>query len=84
VTHIFLYGDVGTSLFMQRSPVVSYRANMGLLRAMRQFVQGKPNSELWKKACGLEVRTVERLVDLFVASAKGSRHPEPKMAVSLA
>jgi AcrR family transcriptional regulator len=66
-----------------RSLVVSYRANAGLMRAMRQFVRTRRDTEFWKKACRLEVRSYERLVDLFLANAKSMRHPEPKMAVSL-
>jgi hypothetical protein len=65
------------------SLVVSYRANAGLMRAMRQFVRTRKDTEFWKKACRLEVRSYERLVDLFLANAKNIRHPEPKMAVSL-
>jgi AcrR family transcriptional regulator len=65
------------------SLVVSYRANAGLLRAMRQFVRGKANTDFWKKVSRLEIRTYEHLVELFLASAKDIRHPEPKMAVSL-
>jgi AcrR family transcriptional regulator len=65
------------------SLVVSYRANAGLMRAMRQFVRTRRDTEFWKKACRLEVRSYERLVDLFLANAKSIRHPEPKVAVSL-
>lgn len=65
------------------SLVVSYRANAGMMRAMRQFVRTRRDTEFWKKACRLEVRSYERLVDLFLANAKNIRHPEPKMAVSL-
>jgi AcrR family transcriptional regulator len=65
------------------SLVVSYRANAGLMRAMRQFVQSRVDTEFWKKACKLEIRSYERLVALFLANAKEIRHPEPKMAVSL-
>jgi hypothetical protein len=68
---------------MVHSLVVSYRANAGLMRAMRQFVRGRVDTEFWKKACRLEVRSSERLISLFLASAKDIQHPEPKMAVSL-
>lgn len=68
---------------MVHSLVVSYRANAGLMRAMRQFVWARLDTEFWKKACRLEVRSYERLVELFLASAKDIPHPEPKMAVSL-
>jgi AcrR family transcriptional regulator len=65
------------------SLVVSYRANAGLMRAMRQFVRTRRDTEFWKKACRLEVRSYERLVDMFLINAKNIRHPDPKMAVSL-
>jgi AcrR family transcriptional regulator len=65
------------------SLVVSYRANAGLMRAMRQFVWSRVDTEFWKKACRLEVRSYERLVGLFLANAKDIKHPEPKKAVSL-
>jgi AcrR family transcriptional regulator len=65
------------------SLVVSYRANAALLRAMRQFVRGKVNTDFWKKVSRFEMRTYEHLVDLILASARDIRHPQPKMAVSL-
>jgi AcrR family transcriptional regulator len=65
------------------SLVVSYRANAALLRAMRQFVRGRVNTDFWKKASRVEIRTYGHLVELLLASAKDIRHPEPKMAVSL-
>ena len=63
--------------------VVSYRANARLMRSMRQFARTRVDTEFWKKACRLEVRSYERLVDLFLANANGMQHPDPKMAVSL-
>jgi AcrR family transcriptional regulator len=65
------------------SLVVSYRANAALLRAMRQFVRGRVNTDFWKKVSRFEMRTYEHLVDLILASARDIRHPEPKIAVSL-
>ncbi len=49
------------------SLVVSYRANAGLLRAMRQFVQVRAHTEFWNKASAVELRTLRRVVDLFLA-----------------
>jgi AcrR family transcriptional regulator len=63
--------------------VVSYRAHAALLRALRQFVQGRANTAFVKKAGKLEVRTYERLVDLILADRKDIRHPNPRVAVSL-
>lgn len=65
------------------SLVVGYRANAGLMRAIRQFLRTRVDTEFWKKACRLEIRSYERLVGLFLVNAKDIRHPEPKMAVSL-
>lgn len=53
------------------SLVVSYRVNASLLRAVRQFLQEKEGSAFWKKACKLEMRTFEYLVDILVASGRG-------------
>src|SRR5215467_12124327 len=64
--------------------VVGYRANAALLRAMRIFVQGKTNTPFWKKACKLEVRSYERVVELFAAHSKEIKHPDPRGAVSMA
>jgi AcrR family transcriptional regulator len=63
--------------------VVTYRANAALLRALRQFVQTRANTPFLKKAGKLEVRSYERLVDLFLAERKDIRHPDPRIAVSL-
>jgi AcrR family transcriptional regulator len=63
--------------------VVTYRTNAALLRALRQFVQGRANTAFVKKAGKLEVRTYERLVDLILADRKDIRHPNPRIAVSL-
>lgn len=65
------------------SLLVSYRANAELLRAIRQFLQGRMGTEFWKKACRLEVRSYERMVELFLAHAKDIQHPDPRRAVSL-
>src|SRR5258708_27103125 len=46
--------------------LISYRKNAGLLRAVRQFVQGREGSPFWKKATKLELRSVEYGVDLLV------------------
>src|SRR5215831_17752531 len=66
------------------SMVISYRANAALLRAMRHFVQQREGSEFWKEALDHEIRTVGRVVDLFLTRRDEIHHPQPKMAVSLA
>lgn len=66
------------------SLVVSYRANAGLMRAMRQFVRSRKGTEFWKKIARLERRTYERLVELLLASKPAIGHPKPKVAASFA
>lgn len=64
--------------------VGAYRANAGLLRGMRQFVQRRVNTPFWKQASRLEAAHFQRTVELFLSYGKEIRHPEPRMAVSLA
>src|ERR1700693_3480017 len=64
--------------------VGAYRANAGLLRGMRQFMQRRVNSPFWKKASALEATHFQRTVDLFLFYRKEIHHPQPRMAVSLA
>jgi hypothetical protein len=64
------------------SLIVSYRANAALLRAMRIFVQGRAHTPFWRKACRLEPKTVEHLVELFLAHADEITHPNPRLAVA--
>jgi AcrR family transcriptional regulator len=65
------------------SLIVSYRANAGLMRAMRQFARSSGNEEFKKRAARLEVRTFERLVDLMLASAKRPEDAATRRAVAL-
>jgi AcrR family transcriptional regulator len=65
------------------SLVVSYRANAGLLRAVRQILQEKEGSSFWKKASKLEMRTFEHLVGIFVTSGE-IEHGDPRAAAALA
>jgi len=62
--------------------VVTYRMNAALLRALRQFVQGRANTAFVKKAGKLEVRAYEGLVDRILAGRTDIRHPNPRIAVS--
>jgi len=66
------------------SMLVSYRASASLLRAMRQFVQARPNTAFYKKIVKLEFRSYRYLVDLFLEHSKEIKHPQPKRAVSFA
>jgi hypothetical protein len=63
--------------------LVSYRANAGLMRAMQQFARASVNQGFRRKVSKLEIRSFERLVELFLATAKNIDHPEPRIAVSL-
>jgi AcrR family transcriptional regulator len=64
------------------SMLVSYRANAGLLRALRQFAKGRDNTAFYRKVVKLEMRTFEYLVELFLIHRKEIKHPDPKIAVS--
>jgi AcrR family transcriptional regulator len=64
--------------------LVGYRANAGLMRALRKFAQGRDNTSFYRKVSGLEIRTCQYLVDLFMLHRKEIKHPDPQMAVSFA
>jgi AcrR family transcriptional regulator len=66
------------------SVVVNYRARAPLIRAMRQFVDGRPSPAFKKKASQVEVRGFERIVDLFMTHSDRLKHPNPRMAISTA
>jgi AcrR family transcriptional regulator len=63
--------------------VLTYRAKTPLLRAIRQFVQGRAHRPFWKKVTRVEVRSFERAVALFLTRREEIRHPDPHAAVSL-
>ena len=64
--------------------LVSYRGNAALMRGLRKFAQGRDHTSFYKKVSGLEIRTFQYLVDLFLVRRKEIKHPDPQMAVSLA
>ena len=64
--------------------VLGYRMNAPLLRAIRIFVQGKANTPFWKKATKLEVISLERVLELFLVHRKEIKHPDPRVAISMA
>ena len=66
------------------SMLVSYRANAALLRAVRQFVQGRDQTLFWKKVARIEMQTWKYIVDLFLVHRKEVKHPDPQVAVSFA
>ncbi len=79
-------GQIPLPVFVEQivnSLLVSYRANAGLLRAMRQFAQSRMGTEFWKRIARLEKRSYERLIELLLTNAQDIRHPEPRIAVSL-
>lgn len=66
------------------SMVLSYRVNAALLRAMRTFVQGRAGTPFYNKAMKTESRSFEHAVGLFMTHRKSIRHPDPRIAISLA
>jgi AcrR family transcriptional regulator len=64
--------------------LVSYRANAGLLRALRKFAQGRDHTSFYRKVTKLEMSTYQYLVDLFLVHRKEVKHPDPQTAVSFA
>lgn len=67
-----------------RGMVGAYRINAGLMRGMRQFVASGVNTAFLKKASALEKAHFERTVELFLSYGETIRHPQPRLAVSLA
>jgi AcrR family transcriptional regulator len=66
------------------SMLVSYRANASLMRALRQFAQGRDHTSFYRRVARLEMRTYQYLVELFLVHRKEVKHPDPQMAVSFA
>jgi AcrR family transcriptional regulator len=64
--------------------LISFRASPGLLRALRQFTQGRDHTSFYRKVNKLEMRTYQYLVELFLLHRKEIKHPNPQMAVSFA
>jgi AcrR family transcriptional regulator len=65
------------------SMVISYRANAALLRAMRMFAQSRQETAFYRKISKIEVRSFERVIELFLAHRKEIKHPDPRTAISL-
>ena len=66
------------------SMLVSYRANAGLLRALRQFAQGRYHTPFYKRVAKLEMRSFQYLVELFLLHRKEVKHPDPPIALFFA
>ena len=66
------------------SMLISYRANAGLLRALRQFAQGRDHTSFYRKVTKLEMQSYQYLVELFLEHRKEVKHPDPQLAVSFA
>lgn len=64
--------------------LVNWRANAGLLRAFRQFTQGRDHTSFYRKVARQEMDTFRYLVELFLVHRKHVKHSDPKMAVSFA
>jgi AcrR family transcriptional regulator len=78
-------GQIPLAVFAEQligALVLSYRANASLLRAMRLFVQGRVHTPFWRKAVKFEMRTFDRMLDLFLAHAPEITHPDPRLAVA--
>jgi AcrR family transcriptional regulator len=67
-----------------RGMVATYRANASLLRGMRPFAQRRVNTSFGKRASLLEAAHFQRTVNLFLSYRNEIRHPEPRLAISLA
>lgn len=66
------------------SQLIGYRASAGLLRAVRQFLQGRDETAFYKKAAKQEMRTFKYMMDLFLVHRKEIRHRDPEVAVAFA
>jgi AcrR family transcriptional regulator len=66
------------------SMLISYRASAGLLRAVRQFVQGRDQTAFYKKVAKQEMRSFEYMMELFLVHRKQIRHRDPQVAVAFA
>jgi AcrR family transcriptional regulator len=64
--------------------VVSYRANVGLLRALRQFAQARAQTRFLAKVRRIEMRTLRYMVDLLLEHRGQIRHRNPEMALFFA
>ncbi|HZP67502.1 MAG TPA: TetR/AcrR family transcriptional regulator [Rudaea sp.] len=64
--------------------LVSYRANAGLLRGLREFANGHDNAAFKARVVKIERRTFQYIVELFLQHRKAIRHPDPHLAVSFA
>jgi AcrR family transcriptional regulator len=64
--------------------LVGYRANAGLLRALRQFSQGRFYTPFCKRVAKLEMRSIQHLVGLFLVHRNEVKHPDPPLALSFA
>lgn len=69
---------------MITSMLISYRASAGLLRAVRQFVQGRDQTAFYKKVAKQEMRSFEYMMELFLVHRKQIRHRDPQVAVAFA
>lgn len=60
--------------------LVSYRANPGLLLALRQFAQARAQTRFIAKVRRIEMRTLRYYVGVLLEHRKQIRHPDPEMA----
>ena len=66
------------------SMLISYRASAALLRAVRQFVQGRDQTAFYAKVAKQEMQTFQYMMELFLVHRKEIRHRDPQLAVAFA
>jgi AcrR family transcriptional regulator len=66
------------------SMLISYRANAGLIRSLRQFAQAQGQTRFVAKVCRIEMRTLRYIVDLLLEHRRQIRHPDPERALFFA
>jgi len=63
------------------SMLISYRANPGLLYALRQFAQAQGQTRFIAKVTRIELRTLRYIVDLLLEHRREIKHPDPETAL---
>jgi AcrR family transcriptional regulator len=66
------------------SMLISYRANAGLLRAIRQFVSGRDQTSFFSRICKIEMQSFQYMIELMLEHRKRIKHPDPRMAIAFA
>ncbi len=64
--------------------LVSYRANPGLLRALREFAHARAQTRFIARVRRIEMRTLRYIVEVLLEHRSQIRHPDPEMALFFA